>query len=93
MLSTLKCTADITTTSMATAVSNPSCATRRVRPGQPLTHRAAHVLMPTGPLCFFLTGAEHVYTVTHRGVKEEVKPRLAPWRVENFTEEDINKVE
>jgi hypothetical protein len=33
-----------------------------------------------------------VYTATLRGVREEVKPRLAPWKVENFTEEEIDKV-
>lgn len=37
-------------------------------------------------------GAEHVFRATRRGVTEDIKPRLAPWKVENFTDEEIDKV-
>jgi hypothetical protein len=37
-------------------------------------------------------GAERVYTASLRGVTENVKPRLAPWKVQNFTEEEIDEV-
>jgi hypothetical protein len=38
-------------------------------------------------------GAEHVFRATRRGVTEDIKPRLAPWKVENFTDEEIDKVD
>lgn len=37
-------------------------------------------------------GAEHVFRATRRGVTEDIKPRLAPWKVENFTDEEIDKM-
>ncbi len=44
-------------------------------------------------VCFFFepSGAEHVYVAGRNGVEEKVEPKLGKWKVQNFTEEEVDK--